>query len=85
MLGVETAYIFETFTSACNYLRTCLDAFSKYMDTNGLDRNKQYTLFMSNPCTSMVADSIEDLYTNFKIFVDGFCNQNTTKNENSGE
>ena len=30
----------------------------------------------------MVADSIEDLYTNFKIFVDGFCNQNTTKNEN---
>lgn len=84
MLGVETAYIFETYASACNYLRTCLDAFSKYMDANGLDKNKQYSLFMSNPCTSMVADSIEELYTNFKIFVDGFCNQNNTENKKNG-
>lgn len=85
MLGVETAYMFETYASACNYLRTCLDAFSKYMDANGLDKNKQYSLFMSNPCTSMVADSIEELYTNFRIFVDGFCNQNTTEDKKSGE
>lgn len=85
MLGIETAYMFETYASACNYLRTCLDAFSKYMDANGLDKNKQYSLFMSNPCTSMVADSIEELYTNFKIFVNGFCNQNTTENEKDGE
>ena len=47
--------------------------------------SKQYSLFMSNPCTSMVADSIEELYTNFKIFVNGFCNQNTTENEKDGE
>lgn len=79
------AYIFETYTLACNYLRVCLDAFSKYMDANGLDKNKQYSLFMSNPCTSMVADSIEELYTNFKIFVDGFCSQNTTENKKDGE
>lgn len=75
MLGVETAYMFETYASSCDYLRTCLDAFSKYMDDNGLDKNKQHSLFMSNPCTSMVADSIEELYVNFKIYVDGFCNQ----------
>ena len=85
MLGLETAYMFETYASECNYLRTCLDAFSKYMDANGLDKNKQYSLFMSNPCTSMVADSIEELYTNFKIFVDGFCSQNTTENKKNGE
>ena len=85
MLGVETAYMFETYALACNYLRTCLDAFSKYMDANGLDKNKQYSLFMNNPCTSMVADSIEELYINFKIFVDGFCNQNTTENKKDGE
>ena len=84
ILGVETAYIFKTYSSACSYLRMCLDAFSKYMNDNGLDKNKRYDLFMGNPCTSMVANSIEDLYTNFKIFVDGFCSQNIAENE-SGE
>lgn len=76
MLGVETAYIFETYASACDYFRSCLNAFSKYMDDAGLKKNKPCNLSMSDPCTIMVADSIEDLYTNFKIFVDGFCNQN---------
>ena len=64
ILGIETAY-----------LRDCLKAFTKYMDDNGLKKNEPYRLFMSNPCTSMTADSIEKLYTSFKIFVDGFCNQ----------
>ena len=85
MLGIETAYIFETYASKCNYLRECLNAFTKYMEDNGLDKNKQYCLFMSNPRTDIVADSIEDLYTNFKIFVDGFCNQNCFLNEKIGE
>ena len=85
MLGVETAYMFETYASACNYLTTCLNAFTKYMDENRLNKNKSYSLFMSNPCTSMVADSIEELYTNFKIFVDGFCTQNAAIDEKSGE
>lgn len=75
MLGIETAYMFKTHESECNYMRKCLDAFTKYMDDNGLEKNKPYMLFMSNPCTSMVAESIEELYVNFKIFVDGFCNQ----------
>ena len=81
ILGVETAYTFETYNSACSYLRMCLDAFSKYMDDNELDKNKRYDLFMGNPCTSMVANSIEDLYTNFKIFVNGFCSESITENE----
>ena len=76
MLGIETAYCFNNHTAECNYLRKCLDAFTKYMDDNGLKKNKPYDLFMSNPCTSMTAETIEELYTNFKIFVDGFCNQN---------
>lgn len=85
MLGIETAYAFETYASECNYLRKCLNAFTKYMEDNGLDKNKPYRLFMSNPCTDMVADSIEDLYTNFKIFVDGFCDQNNSIAEKLGE
>lgn len=75
MFGIETAYMFKTHAAECDYLRKCLDAFTKYMDDNGLEKNKPYILFMSNPCTSMVAESIEELYVNFKIFVDGFCNQ----------
>ena len=75
MLGIETAYGFKTHAAECEYLQDCLNAFTKYMDDNGLEKNKPYILFMSNPCTSMVAESIEELYVNFKIFVDGFCNQ----------
>ena len=76
MLGIETAYLFETYESECEYLKDCLKAFTKYMEDNGLNKNEPYRLFMSNPCTSMTAGSIEELYTNFKIFVNGYCNQN---------
>lgn len=76
MLGIETAYLFETYESECEYLKDCLKAFTKYMDDNDLNKNEPYRLFMSNPCTSMTAKTIEELYANFKIFVDGFCNQN---------
>lgn len=72
MLGVETAFVFENYEGEANYLRRCLDAFGKYMDDNGLSKDSPYMLFMHSPCTSMTASSIEELYTNFKIFVDGF-------------
>lgn len=76
MLGIETAYCFKNYADECKYLQDCLKAFTKYMDNNGLKKNESFRLFFSNPCTSMTAESIEELYTNFKIFVDGFCNQN---------
>lgn len=75
MLSIETAYIFKSYAAECKYLQNCLRAFTKYMDDNGLKKNEPYMLFMNNPCTSMTADTIEELYVNFKIFVDGFCNQ----------
>ena len=76
MLGIETAYVFKSYESECEYLQDCLKAFTKYMDDNGLDKNRPFMLFMSDCCTSMTAETIEELYTNFKIFVNGFCNQN---------
>lgn len=79
MLGIETAYMFDSYKDECNYLKDCLNAFTKYMDDNGLNKNEPYGLFMSSPCTSMEAETIEELYTDFKIFVDGFCNQNIDK------
>ena len=67
--------MFKTQAAECKYLQDCLKAFTKYMDDNGLNKNEPFGLSMGNPCTSMVANTIEELYTNFKIFVDGFCNQ----------
>lgn len=53
------------------------------MNDNGLNKNEPYRLFMSNPCISVTEDTIEELYTNFKIFVDGFCNQDIDMEENT--
>lgn len=75
MLGIETAYIFENHAAECSYLKDCLAAFTKYMDDNRLKKNEPYRFFMNDLCTNMRADSIGELYTNFKIFVDGFCDQ----------
>lgn len=74
-LGIETAYLFDSYADECKYLQDCLRAFTKYMDDNELNKHVVYKLFLSNPCTSMEAETIEELYTNFKIFVDGFCKQ----------
>lgn len=81
MLGIETVYMFKTYSDECKYLTSCLNAFAEYMDNNGLKKNEPYMLFMNNPCTSMTAKTIEELYTKFKIFVDGFCNQDVDANE----
>ena len=80
MLGVETAYMFDTHEGECKYLQDCLKAFTKYMDDNGLNKNEPYRLFMNDLCTNMTAETIEELYVNFKIFVDGFCNQDINLN-----
>lgn len=71
-LGIETVYLFKTHDDECHFLQDCLFAFTKFMDDNGFSKNQPYNLFMSRPDISMEAESIEALYTNFKIFVDGF-------------
>lgn len=73
MLGVETAYLFESYVDECEYLKNCLSAFTKYMDDNGLNKDEPYRLWMSSPRTNIEAETIEELYTNFKIFVNGYC------------
>lgn len=74
MLNIDTHYNFKSHEDECDYLRDCLAAFTKYMDDNEVDKWEP-TLFMSSPCTT-TTDTIEELYVNFKIFVDGFCSQN---------
>lgn len=81
LLGLETAYLFRDYAAECRYLRKYLDAFTRYMDAHHLNKSEKFMLFMHNPCTTMEADSIEELYTNFKIFVDGYCIQNGDNNK----
>lgn len=73
MLGIETAYMFKDKSAECNYLRGLLDAFTKFMDDNNYLKNKEFFLFFNNPILQTTADSIEELYTNFRIFVEGYC------------
>lgn len=43
------------------------------MNVNNLNKNEKFMLFMGNPCINNAADGIEKLYTNFRIFVEGYC------------
>lgn len=79
LLGIETAYSFRNYAAECRYLRKYLDAFTQYMNDQHLNTKEHFMLFMHSPCTAMEADSIEELYTNFKIFVDGYCDQSEVK------
>lgn len=81
ILGIDTGHRFDSSKEECEYLQSCLNAFTKFMDDNGLDKNEPYCFFMHSMCTCNVTKSIEELYTNFKIFVDGYCCQyaNTKK------
>lgn len=72
-LEVETAYGFDNYEREYKYLKNLLEVFTKYMDDNNLNKNEPFGLFMSQPCTDLKAKSIEELYTNFKIFVNGYC------------
>jgi len=78
MLGIETAWIFdgneeEIKKSECEYLRQLLDAFSKFMDDNNYSKNYDVCLYVFGSSTKNSAESIEKLYFNFKVFVEGYC------------
>lgn len=81
MLGIETAYAFKDYASERNYLKRLLKDFEKYMDDKGLCKFMTRSLFMRNPYTNITANSIEELYVDFKIFVDGFCAQKRYEGE----
>ena len=88
MLGVETAYLFNGNTieekqkNECKYLKRLLDVFTQFMNSNNYDTNGLLSLFMMQleiPCR---AKSIEELYLNFKMFVEGFCKVCEFKEDN---
>lgn len=75
-LCLETAYIGtdpEDISSwEIPYLERSLNIFTKYMDDNNLNKYEKPLLFLQSPSIKDEADSIEELYRNFKMFVYGF-------------
>ncbi len=72
VLDIETEYIFNSIKDECQYLKNCLKAFESFMDSEGYDKNYEFCI-MNRPRTHLKAKSIEELYTNFRIFVTGYC------------
>jgi len=71
-LSIETIYMFEgnKEEKECKYLKYLLNKFSKFMDDSNYSKNYKKYLAMYD-CFS--AETIEELYFNFKVFVEGYC------------
>ena len=73
LLGVETAYLFnEGKTGEVKYLDDLLNEFTKFMNESGYNTNEPYTFFMCDPRADCRAKTIPELYTQFRIFVEGY-------------
>lgn len=72
LLSVETAYLFEDKDKEIKYLCWLLDRFTDFMDINGYEKDEPYMFFFSSATTMSEAESIPELYTNFRIFVEGY-------------
>ena len=68
-LFLEQCLCFDDKKKQCEYLKNCLYKFTKYMDSHGLEKNYDLNFFE----IPFKADTIPELYTQFRIFVDGFC------------
>ena len=72
-LGVETAYKFRDGKQGeATYLSDLLKAFTDFMVDNDYDVDAPYMLWMSQPNINCFAESIPELYTQFRIFVEGY-------------
>lgn len=72
LLSIETAYLFKDKKVECEYLKGLLKCFEEYMDEKKIEKDHSYNLFFSHPCLSFEADSIPELFTQFRLFVNGF-------------
>lgn len=71
--GVETAYRFEFGKiGESKYLERLLNEFTKFMVENNYNTEDPYLFCMQQPVIHNFAESIPELYTNFRIFVEGY-------------
>lgn len=76
ILSIETMYGFDTEEHKMEYLKECLDEFTKFMKENGYDTDKKpFWMDVFSYAWNMNThfDSIEDCYAMFKMLVNGYC------------
>lgn len=74
ILGIETIFQFEKEEYKINYLKRCLDAFTKFMEDNGYGTEvKPHWCDVFGNGMNTHFDSIEECYGMFKLLVNGYC------------
>ena len=75
LFSIETIFNFTKEEYKLNYLKKCLDAFTKFMVENGYDievKPHWWDVFGNGMNANF--DSIEECYGMFKMLVNGYCN-----------
>lgn len=71
-VNIYYGYGINYFKETSRYLVETLEEFTAFMNDNGYDTNEPYSNFAYAPEILTEADSIEELYTMFRIFVEGY-------------
>ena len=73
ILSIETAYVFEDERlGEIHYLEELLKAFTKFMTDNNYNTNEPFFYWAMETDSLWKAESIPLLYTQFKLFVEGY-------------
>lgn len=79
ILGIETAYIFNSKEIEKEYFKVLLDKFTEWMEEQGYDTNStlnsygdMYEIFTSGININTHFDTIEDAYRTFKLLINGY-------------
>ena len=72
-LCIETAFLIGNQLGWAEYLKMLLVQFTEFMEINGYDTDAEKELFMDNPKIELKSQTIEGLYTEFRLFVNAFC------------
>ena len=79
ILGVETAYMFNSKEAEKEYFKVLLDEFTEWIEKQGYDTNStlspygdMYEIFTSGVNINTKFDTIEDAYRTFKLLVNGY-------------
>jgi len=82
MVGIETIYMFKNISSEIKYYQGLLDTFTKYMVENNYNTDGSiYARASVRGYIQISGDSIEDVYSIFKIYMMGYIKELTERKE----
>ena len=71
-LSVESIYQFDSHQDEAEYFSKLLDYFTDFMKENNYDMDDPYYIFAWAPAIVTASSKISELYTMFRIFVEGY-------------